>query len=170
MKKITGYSSTSYWLDGIQVKASEEQLKILAQLLDMDVNPPEEENLHAIWHSAPQYDEETGGYEYGEMLEKWAKDKPQVKKFSFDDLMFMSGVGFIIPSSSKYEHMGLNIILCPQAGDVMEFFLYPHHQNSLLEALTSAMEENGKLPRIDPNKPSNLKRKNLFELLQSCQN
>ena len=168
MKEITGYSTNSFWVDGQHHPANEEQQKILAQMIDIDCNLPEDEDLHALWHSAPQY-ENQGSFEYGEQLCKWAKDKPQVKTFSFDDCMFMSSVGFIIPSSSKYEHMGLNVILCPQAGDMIEFFLYPSHQNSLLEALVSAMEENNKLPRIDPNKPSTLKKEELKKTLMGLQ-
>jgi hypothetical protein len=168
MKEITGYSETSYWINGEQILANEEQQEILAQMIDIDCEPPEDENLHALWHSAPKYENE-GGYEYSEKLCEWAKDKPQVKVFYFDDTMFMSSVGFIIPSSSKYEHMGLNVILCPQAGFPIDFFLYPSHQNSLLEALVSAMEENNKLPRIDPNKPSNLKKEELEKTLLGLQ-
>jgi hypothetical protein len=169
MKEITGYSTASYWINGEEIAANEEQQKILAQMIDIDCEPPEDEKLHALWHSAPEYEKGMGGYEYGEMLKKWAADKPQVKIFHFDDCMFMGSVGFIIPSASKYEHMGLNVILCPQAGKVVDFFLYPSHQNSLLEALTSAMEENGKLPRIDPNKPSTLKKEKLGKTLLGIQ-
>jgi len=165
MKEITDYSTTSYWLNGKEIQANEEQQKILAQMIDIDCNPPEDEDIHALWHSAPEYEKGMGVYEYGEILEKWAADKPQVKVFCFDDSMFMSSIGFIIPSSSKYEHMGLNVILCPQGGEMMEFFLYPSDQNSLLEALVSAMEENNKLPRIDPNKPSSLKKEELEKTL-----
>ena len=69
--------------------------------------------------------------------------------------MFMSSVGFIIPASSEYEHMGFNVVICPQAGKPIDFFLYPHAANSLLKALTSAMDEAKDMPRINPDKPSN---------------
>lgn len=165
MKKLTGYSGTSYSINNQQIQANKEQQKILFQLIDIDCEPPEDEKLHALWHSAPEYEKGMGGYVYGEILQDWAAKHREVKVFGFDDTMFMGSVGFIIPSSSKYEHMGLNVVLCPQAGDVMEFFLYPNHQNSLLEALTEAMEEAKKLPRIDPNKPSNLKKEELEKIL-----
>ena len=165
MKKITGYSPFSYWVEGEEINANEEQKKILDEIFELDCNPSEEENIHALWHSAPEYEKGMSGYGYGELLEEWAKDKPQVKVFRFDDTMFMGSVGFIIPSASKYEHMGLNVVLCPQAGEPMDFFLYPSHADSLLEALVSAMEESGKLPRIDPNKPSNLKKEELEKRL-----
>jgi len=154
MKQITGYSHNSFWIDGVEYQANEEQEKLLAALIDLNVNPPEEENIHAQWHSCPQYEGESG-YEYGEKLQTWAQDKPQVKVFRFDDNMFMSSVGFIIPASSKYEHMGFNVVICPQASKPIDFFLYPHHANSLFKALTSAINEAKDMPRINPDKPSN---------------
>jgi hypothetical protein len=169
MKEITGYSGDSYWIDNEEIQATEEQQKILSELIDIDYDPPEDENLHALRHSAPEYEKGMGGYVYGEILEKWAADKPQVKVFHFDDTMFMSSIGFIVPSSSKYEHMGLSVILCPQAGDVMEFFLYTGHAGTMLRALTEAIKESGKFPRINNNKPSRAIKERLKEKLLELQ-
>lgn len=165
MNKITGYTAKSFWVNNqMEIFANEEQQEILNQLNHMTANSPADEDVHYLWHSTPQYDGE-GCFDYGQKLRAWAKDKPEVKVFSFDDHCFMSSLGFIIPSSSKYEHMGLNVILLPQAGKPVDLFLYPHHADALLNALTEAVQEARALPSRDFKKPSNVKMDQLQQML-----
>lgn len=139
---ISSHSSSSFSYRNdfgteITVKTpTEEQKSLLLEFCaaqdERYMNP--EYDIHKLLHSMPEYEKGMGGYEYSILVEKWAEDKPQVKRFGFDDEMFMSSVGFIIPSMNKYEHMGVNVILCPQCGDPFEFFCYPNHLVSLLAA------------------------------------
>lgn len=146
---------------------TEEQKTLLMEICENQderwTNP--EYDLHDLLHSAPEYEKGMGGYVYSELLKKWAKDKPQVKSFKFDDAMFMGSVGFIIPSMNKYEHMGVNVILCPQCGDIFEFFCYPNHLESLLAAFGVAQKELLAVPASDNSSPRFLKEQTLKEKL-----
>lgn len=129
-----------------------------------------EYNVHDLLHSMPEYEKGMGGYVYSELLEKWAEDKPQVKSFRFDDNMFMGSVGFLVPSMNQWEHMGVNVILCPQCGDIFEFFCYPSHLESLLQAFGQSKDILFSVPARDSSSPLFLKIEELKEeLLKSCE-
>jgi len=175
---ISSYSNStfSYRDDSgkdISVKNPTEEQRSL--LLEICTNQDEkwknpEYDLHALWHSIPQYEKGMGGYVYSGLLEKWAEDKPQVKTFRFDDAMFMGSVGFLIPSANKYEKMGLNVILCPQCGDPFDFFCYPSHLESLLKAFGSAEYDLREIPDRDNSSPIFLKHEELkAKLLKTIQ-
>ena len=156
-----------------QINPSPEQQAILNELFACDQEKWEHDkySVHSLFHSMPDYEKGMGGYAYSELIEEWAKDKPQVKSFRFDDNMFMGSVGFLIPSMNQWEHMGVNVILCPQCGDIFDFFCYPSHLESLLQAFGASQELLLSVPARDCSSPLFLKRKQLkTQLLESCQN
>lgn len=172
---ISSYSNSTFSYrndsgEDIQVKnPTKEQKSLLLEICENQdqkwSNP--EYSVHTLYHSAPEFDTKTMGlYEYSCVLEEWAKDKPEVKIFFFDDEMFMSSVGFIIPSMSKFEHMGVNVILCPQcAAKPVDFFCYPSHLTSLLKAFGAAETELLSAPARDNSSPIFLKKQELMEKL-----
>ena len=145
-------------------EANDAQKLLLAELISLDDQKFEDQeyNVHQLWHSVPHEEKDMGAYDYGFLLEEWAADKPQVKIFYFDDEMFMSSVGFIIPSMSKYEHMGVNVILCPQcAKNSTNFFCYPSHLSSLLKAFGAAETELLSVPDTDNISPLFLRKQEI---------
>ena len=143
------------------------QKKILDELIEAENEfwDSPEYSLHSLIHSLPEYEKGMGGYDYSELIKKWAEDKPQVKSFRFDDCMFMSSVGFIVPSMNKWQHMGVNVILCPQAGEPFDFFCYPSHLSSLLKAFGVAETELLSVPAKDNSSPLFLKKEELRKKL-----
>lgn len=178
MNYLSTYNSKSFTIrdeEGKEkrIEANDSQKILLDEMIALDDQKFEdpEYNVHQLWHSIP-YENDMGAYEYGCLIEKWAADKPEVKIFYFDDEMFMSSVGFIIPSMSKYEHMGVNVILCPQcAKNSTNFFCYPNHLASLLKAFGASETELLSVPARDNSSPLFLRRERLKnQLLESCQN
>jgi len=175
--KIHSYNTKTFSIhdkDEVRViNPNQKQQVILDQIIDCEqekwTNP--EYNIHNLLHSMPEYEKGMGGYAYSELVEKWAKDKPQVKSFRFDDQMFMGSIGFLVPSMNQWQHMGVNVILCPQCGDIFEFFCYPSHLDSLLKAFGASQELLLSVPAQDSSSPLFLKRKELeAKLLKSCKN
>jgi len=171
--KITGYGADSFYVEESkssarkrkEIKANKAQKKILEEIQNLLFAEDPDYDIHALWHSVPEYEKGMSSYTYASMLDKWASDEPTVKQFSFDDSMFMSSTGFIIPSMSKYKHMGVNVILCPQCGDPVDFFCYPSHLASLLEAFGAAQETLLSVPAVDHSSPNYLRRQELEKQL-----
>ncbi len=161
------YSDTGSHRDSKKVVANDEQKAILQEIIGCSHErfSDQEYNVHTLWHSCPDYDGKIGGYAYSSLVEEWAKDKPWVTSFRFDDEMFMGSVGFIIPSMSKYERMGLNILLIPQGGDPFNFFCYESHLKSLLAAFTKSSEIFLSVDERDKTSPLFFKREALVEKL-----
>jgi hypothetical protein len=176
--KIYSYSPALFSIkdeNGIvsQINPSPKQQVILNELFACDQEKWENNqySVHSLLHSMPSYEKGIGGHAYSKLIEEWAKDKPQVKSFRFDDRMFMGSVGFLVPSMNKWEHMGINVILCPQCEDIFEFFCYPSHLESLLQAFGVSQELLLSVPARDYSSPLFLKREQLkTQLLESCQN
>lgn len=145
---------------------SEEQLEILKgmtnfSMFSVDTIHDEEYNIHYDWHHIPKYDPEKGGYAYSKELKTWAADKPRVRWFGVDDAAFMSAIIFLIPSMSKWQSMGVNVLYVPQLGEPLNFFCYPHHLKNLLKAFTDISTILHSLPFEDKASPRYLEKEDL---------
>lgn len=96
---------------------------------------------HSVWHKFVEFlEKEYGegwetnlhGHEAIEKIEKYASENPEICIAYCDDNHFASSILVVVP----HKDMGNTVIFVPQLTTVTNnFFLYPNHQKSLLEAL-----------------------------------
>jgi len=91
--------------------------------------------LHWLIHKAKRAIEDLSPLDAAEALFKLQEEYPEILSAHCDDDCFMNSDIFFIPSMTEEELMGYNVIYCGQCErEIVEFFLYPNHVKTLLEA------------------------------------
>jgi len=77
----------------------------------------------------------TSGITAMDAMERFADKHPAVLMCGCDDRMSMSSRIALIPHRTETEYWGTTVVVLPQCGEPVEFFLYPESLSRLLEAL-----------------------------------
>lgn len=98
-------------------------------------------DTHAVWHKfcsfleeklGKDWEKKLVGHEVMEMIEEYAVTNPEISLARCDDTMFAGSMLVVVP----HKGMGNTVLYVPQLTMVTnQFFLYPSHQQSLIEAL-----------------------------------
>lgn len=116
------------------------------QAQELERNDKRIEQTHALYHLllAKYFDESTNkwkkkGWEFIQIMEKWAKKYPKdIFNAGVDDNYHAGSDIFFIRHGTKRSHMGYTALYIPQCTgeDPIAFFLYPGDHENLIKVLT----------------------------------
>lgn len=106
-----------------------------------------DKNIHKVVHDLRPFMDDKD-----KLLQKVEEhcNNPQVKVAYCDDSHFMSSDLVLVSSEAHDYWMGVNVFYVPQIGEpISQFFLYPGHLDSLLQALKHFKKRSKRIQRAE---------------------